>query len=1100
MRDGMRVETEQAGASTARRIYYVHTPLLGAKPDDVAAHLDRATALGFDTVLVSPIFQPGPDGDVFLTADHARAHPALGGGDVVEVLRGLAGQAEGRALELFMDLALHRLAPGHPLVTARPELFEAIGGAAVDPRQLSRAVDEARPRLDTPDAAQAVAEFAQAAITAWAAAGLKGLRVLHPHAAPPAFWRGLIGGVRGAAPDLVFLAETQAAPREAVLALAGCGFDALTSSLPWWDGRARWFVEEHEALRTVAPLIAEVESPFGPRLSAGYADPGEAALAYEQRLALAVATGAGLLVPMGFEVAGREPLDTRGGDAVYFADSLQSPFVDMREAVRAANGLSKELSRFGGEMRVLTGVGAPVTALLTADTPDVRRAAAALLVLVNPDLQASATPGGEAVLAQAGAEFEPFARVDGGAEPFAALRPGEVRLLLARRSPAIAHPLVAGPTSAQAAALTTRLVVEGVSPRVDGGGFPVRRVVGERVEVEADIFGDGHEQLAADLQWRPLDQPGWVSASMTALENDRWRADFPLGRLGRYEFVVEAWLDRFGGFRRDYAKKRDAGVAQPVDAEEGAELVRRACKRASGELKSGLKDVLARLKGADEAQSGRILLEPGLAELMRAADDRPFRLRSPAQFVDAERLQARFASWYELFPRSQTGDAGRHGTFDDVIVRLPRVRAMGFDVLYFPPIHPIGAKNRKGRNNSLTPAPDDPGSPYAIGAEAGGHEAIHPELGTFEDFRRLIAASAEQGLEIALDFAIQCSPDHPWLREHPGWFDWRPDGSIKYAENPPKKYQDIVNVDFYKPESIPDLWLALRDNVLLWVAEGIRLFRVDNPHTKPLPFWEWMIREVRAVHPDVVFLAEAFTRPKVMYRLAKIGFSQSYTYFTWRDTKAEFIEYLTELTQTAPKEFFRPHFFVNTPDINPVFLQTSGRGGFLIRAALAATLSGLWGVYAGFELLEAEPLPGREEYKDSEKYEIRPRPARAPGDIVAEITRLNRIRKGHPALQTHLGVSVLPAWNDDVLVFAKATAGLDDVVVVAISLDPHDAQETGFELPLWSWGLADDAIVEVEDLVWEARFTWTGKAQSVRLDPGQPYAIWSLRMPPKAAS
>ncbi len=1095
----MRVETEQARPSAARRIYYLHIALLGSEAE-VAANLDRAAALGFDTVLVSPIFQPGPDGDVFLTVDHGRAHAALGGGDALAALRGLAGSAEGRGLQLFMDLALHRLAPGHAFVKARPELFEVVGDAAVDPRQLSPASDEARLRLDVPETAQAVAGFATLAVAGWAAAGLKGLRVLQPHAAPPAFWRGLIAEVRRVSPDLVFLAETQAAPREAMLALAGCGFDALTSSLPWWDGRARWFVEEHEALRSVAPLIADVEPLFGPRLSAGYTDPTEAALAYEQRLTLAAATGVGLLVPMGFEAASRESLEARGGETNRFAESLRTPFVDLREAVRAGNSLSQELSRFGGEMRVLTGEGAPVTALLLADTADVRRAAAALLVLVNPDLQASAVPGGEALLAQAGAEFEPFARVDGGSVPFAALRPGEVRLLLARRSPAIAHPLLAGTTSAQAAGLAPRLVVEGVSPRVDGGDFPVRRVVGERVEVEADVFGDGHEQLAAELQWRALGQPGWSSAPMTALENDRWQADFPLGRLGRYEFVVEAWLDRFGGFRRDYAKKRDAGVAQPVDAMEGAELVKSACQRMSGELKTGLKDVLARLKDADDARSGEILLEPGLAGLMRAADNRPFRLRSPVQFVDAERLQARFASWYELFPRSQTDDASRHGTFDDVIARLPAVRAMGFDVLYFPPIHPIGAKNRKGRNNSLTPGTDDPGSPYAIGSEEGGHEAIHPELGTFEDFRRLVAAAAEQGLEIALDFAIQCSPDHPWLREHPGWFDWRPDGSIKYAENPPKKYQDIVNVDFYKPDAIPDLWLALRDNVLLWVGEGVRLFRVDNPHTKPLPFWEWMIREVRSAHPDVVFLAEAFTRPKVMYRLAKIGFSQSYTYFTWRDTKAEFIEYLTELTQAAPKAFFRPHFFVNTPDINPVFLQTSGRAGFLIRAALAATLSGLWGVYSGFELLESEPLPGREEYKDSEKYEIRPRPARAPGDIVAEITKLNRIRKGHPALQTHLGVQFLPAENDSVLVFAKATAGLDDVVVVAISLDPHNPQETGFELPLWSWGLGDDSTVEVEDLTWESRFSWTGKFQSLRLDPGQPYAFWSLRIPLKVVS
>ena len=581
---------------------------------------------------------------------------------------------------------------------------------------------------------------------------------------------------------------------------------------------------------------------------------------------------------------------------------------------------------------------------------------------------------------------------------------------------------------------------------------------------------------------------------MLPLANDRWIAHFLLDRLGRYQFAVEAWLDVFGGFQRDYAKKRAAGVAQAVDVQEGCALVHRAAARGGTQARA-LKALQARLRATDEDARGAILLEEATAVLMRAVDERPFRLRSEVQIVDAERLQACFASWYELFPRSQTDDPTRHGTFDDVIARLPQVRSMGFDVLYFPPIHPIGRKNMKGKNNTLTPSEDDVGSPYAIGSQDGGHDVIHPRLGSLHDFRRLVRAAAEHGLEIALDFAIQCSPDHPWLKEHPDWFDWRPDGSIKYAENPPKKYQDIVNVDFYKLESIPDLWLALRDIVLLWVEEGVRLFRVDNPHTKPLPFWEWMIGEVRTTYPDVVFLAEAFTRPKVMYRLAKVGFSQSYTYFTWRHSKQEFIEYLTELTQTAPKEFFRPHFFVNTPDINPYFLQTSGRGGFLIRAALAATLSGLWGVYSGFELLEFEPLPGKEEYANSEKYEIRPRPPRSPGDIVSEISRLNRIRKGHPALQTHLGVSFLPAWNDKVLVYAKATPGLDDVVVVAVSLDPHGSQETHFELPLAEWEVPDGAALEVEDLVWESRFVWSGQTQHVRLDPGQPYALWSLLLP-----
>ncbi|MDB5736921.1 MAG: alpha amylase catalytic region, partial [Sphingomonas bacterium] len=475
-----------------------------------------------------------------------------------------------------------------------------------------------------------------------------------------------------------------------------------------------------------------------------------------------------------------------------------------------------------------------------------------------------------------------------------------------------------------------------------------------------------------------------------------------------------------------------------------------------------------------------------------AADDRPHRLRSAIQRVDAERLQARFSSWYELFPRSMSGTKDRHGTFADVVDRLPAIRDMGFDTLYFPPIHPIGTSNRKGPNNTLTPAPGDPGSPYAIGSPDGGHDAIHPELGTFDDFAALIAAAADHGLEIAIDFAIQCSPDHPWLKDHPGWFAWRSDGSMKYAENPPKKYQDIVNVDFYAGGAVPDLWLALRDVVLLWVSHGVKTFRVDNPHTKPLPFWEWMIGEIRSAHPDTIFLAEAFTRPAMMYRLAKIGFSQSYTYFTWRDGKQGLIDYVTELTTTAPKDFYRPHFFVNTPDINPLFLQTSGRPGFRIRAVLAATLSGLFGVYSGFELCEAAALPGREEYLDSEKYELRPRDWQAPGNIIADITLLNRLRRTHPALQTHLNTRFYLAHNDSIIYYAKPEPDGIGMILVMVNLDPHGPQEASFEVPLWEFGLPDDGSVAVEDLAAGHRFRWHGKSQWIRLDPQEPYRIWRI--------
>ncbi len=396
---------------------------------------------------------------------------------------------------------------------------------------------------------------------------------------------------------------------------------------------------------------------------------------------------------------------------------------------------------------------------------------------------------------------------------------------------------------------------------------------------------------------------------------------------------------------------------------------------------------------SDEAGAVWLLLSDDMLTAMQAVDDHPFAARHAEVRLDVDRPQAMFASWYELFPRSASDDSSRHGTWEDVIRRLPAIRAMGFDVLYFPPIHPIGSVNRKGRNNALRAQPGDLGSPYAIGGAAGGHDALHPELGTLDEFRAMIAAAREHELEIALDFAVQCAPDHPWLQQHHDWFRWRPDGSMRYAENPPKKYEDIVNPDFYADAALPELWFALRDVIQFWVDQGIRIFRVDNPHTKPFPFWRWMIADIRDRHPDVLFLAEAFTRPKIMYRLAKLGFNQSYTYFTWRNTKQEITEYLTELNRVPVRDFFRPNFFVNTPDINPVFLQTSGRPGFLIRAALATTLSGLWGMYSGFEICEAAPLPGREEYLDSEKYEIRVRNYAAPGNIVNEITALNRIRR-----------------------------------------------------------------------------------------------------------
>ena len=643
------------------------------------------------------------------------------------------------------------------------------------------------------------------------------------------------------------------------------------------------------------------------------------------------------------------------------------------------------------------------------------------------------------------------------------------------------------------ALLLPRIAIENTMPVIDGGQFAAKALAGRDVTVTSKVFADGHDKLAVRIRWRALEDDIWNSEVMTELGNNGWRGQFTVPAVGRYVFCIEAWFDQFASFRYELEKKYAAGVPISLELQEGRNHVQQAAERSDGELSEQLAALHHELSSLLPQEQVTLFLAPRSADLMSLADHRPYLSISPEYPLDVERERAEFASWYELFPRSITDDPKRHGTFNDVHSRLSVIQDMGFDVLYFPPIHPIGRSFRKGPNNSLTAGPDDPGSPYAIGSEEGGHEAIHPQLGTREDFRRLVAAAADHGLEIALDFAIQCSQDHPWLKQHPGWFSWRPDGTIKYAENPPKKYQDIVNVDFYAADAIPSLWMELRDIVVGWVNEGVKIFRVDNPHTKPLPFWQWLIADVRARHPDVIFLAEAFTTPAMMARLGKVGYSQSYTYFTWRNTKAELATYFTELNESPWRECYRPNFFVNTPDINPAFLHASGRAGFLIRAALATMGSGLWGMYSGFELCESAPVPGKEEYLDSEKYEIRPRDFTAPGNIIAEIAQLNRIRRQNPALHTHLGLKIYNAWNDNILYFGKRTPDGSNFILVAVSLDPHNVQEANFELPLWEMGLPDDAQTQGEDLMNGHRWTWYGKYQFMRIDPAyQPFGIWRI--------
>jgi starch synthase (maltosyl-transferring) len=639
-----------------------------------------------------------------------------------------------------------------------------------------------------------------------------------------------------------------------------------------------------------------------------------------------------------------------------------------------------------------------------------------------------------------------------------------------------------------------RVVIEGVRPEIDCAGFPIKRTVGEAVVVEADIFTDGHDALAALLRYRWEDDP-WTEIRMEPLVNDRWCGEFTVTELGRYRYTIRAWVDRFGTWQRDLAKKVDARLDVSAELRMGTEMVARAAQRASGSDRRKLRIAATRLDAGDE-KAIQIALHDELTQLMGAAPDRRHMTSYVRELeVVVDREKARFSSWYELFPRSTSSEPGRHGTFKDLEARLPYVAGMGFDVLYLPPVHPIGGSHRKGKNNVTTPEAGAPGSPWAIGSEEGGHTAIHPDLGTVEDFDRLVERATDFGLEVAMDLAYQCSPDHPWVREHPEWFRHRPDGSIQYAENPPKKYQDIYPLDF-ETEAWSELWQELKGVVDYWIGHGIKIFRVDNPHTKPFAFWEWLIEEVKSEHPDVILLAEAFTRPKVMYRLAKLGFTQSYTYFAWRNTKWELESYFTELTQTEVAEFFRPNLWPNTPDILTERMQTGGRGAFMARVILAATLGASYGIYGpAYELMEHEPLhPGSEEYQDSEKYEVKHWDLDRGDSLADFIARLNRIRRENPALHTDRTLRFHEVDNEQLIAYSKSDGEGSSLIVTVVNLDPHNTQAGWLNLPFESLGLDVERPLQIHDLLTEARYIWQGPRHYVELNPQVvPAHIFRLR-------
>jgi starch synthase (maltosyl-transferring) len=639
-------------------------------------------------------------------------------------------------------------------------------------------------------------------------------------------------------------------------------------------------------------------------------------------------------------------------------------------------------------------------------------------------------------------------------------------------------------------------VIENLRPLLDGGRYPVKRVVGEDLAVEADVFKDGHDVVAAALKWRTLGETHWQETPMHHLDNDRWRGVCTLYENAISEYTVEAWTDTFLGWREEFAKKFEAGVPTlTTERLEGALLLEAASERAYNYNDANrLHELSKKIQISDAAEVNAIAHSGELEVLMATYPDRAGATQySPAPRVIVDRTIARTAAWYEFFPRSAEGRGDRGSTLRASLPRIDDAKAMGFDVIYFPPIHPIGLTNRKGRNNSTRALPQDPGVPYAIGSDAGGHKDVDPALGTIDDFDWLQNEVRRRGMEIALDFAINCSPDHPYVREHPEWFYKRPDGSIKYAENPPKKYEDIYPLNF-RCEDWPALWAEVKSIILFWAEHGVRIFRVDNPHTKPLPFWEYLINGVRARYPDVIFLSEAFTRPKMMKALAKAGFNQSYTYFTWRNSKQELTEYFTELTQTDMREYFRGNLFTNTPDILPFVLQDGGRPAFMIRVALAATLSSLYGIYSGFELCENQALPGREEYLDSEKYQFKERDWDAPGNIKDWIARLNKIRRENRVLQFYDNLQFHHTDNDAILFYAKMTTSRDNIILVVVNLDPHRKQSSYVDVPIDQFGPMEADIYQVHDLISGTRYTWRGRRNYVELDPEiQPAHVFRVR-------
>jgi len=1038
--------------------------------------------MGFNAVYINPFHYPGFSGSLYAVKDYYRLNPRFRGSepdDDDKLLRGFTDAARDRGLRVIMDLVVNHTAKDSELVASRPHWFtrDARGNVVspyatdpADPTQKTVWGDLAELDYRPPQQRQILTYF-QELVRHYIGLGFDGFRCDAAYKVPAEVWRGLTDDAKTASLKVVFCAENLGAPKEAVLALAGAGFDYLFNSVKWWDFESPWLLEQYEEFRHIAPSIGFPESHDTDRLinelrAAGIPE-YEMEPRYRQAYSFAAAYSAGVMMPMGFEYGWSRRLDvvsTRDQEP-------ETKRFDLSQFIAEINALKHETPVLNeeGPQRLLSNQDDPLVVLERRSESGGDRA----FIIVNThDREA-----GNVELEGSQVEVEPLG----------------VRVVPAGRAP-VPHRIVHHPLWRPEA----RIQIEEVYPELDGGRYPAKRVVGDLFEVWGDLFRDGHDKLRAVVKYRHEDGD-WHETPFVFYDNDRWVGRFRLDAIGFWRYTIEAWTDQFESWRDEVEKKRAAGQGIELELVEGRAIVEAAVREVRRSDAALIRKTLRDFDDRDAAGRTDLLLSSEVRDLMARCSMRSDATRYARELeVVVDREVARFAAWYEMFPRSQGSHPDKGATFDDCIARLPEIAHLGFDVVYLVPIHPIGRVNRKGRDNSTVAEPGDPGSPYAIGSVEGGHRAVNPELGTLADFRRFVHAAAELGMEVALDFAIQCAPDHPWVREHPEWFRFRPDGTLKYAENPPKKYEDIVNVDFDNPDR-EALWTELRDTILFWIGEGVRTFRVDNPHTKPLPFWEWLIREVKARCPEAVFLAEAFTRPKMMRALAKAGFTQSYTYFTWRNTKWELTEYLTELTGYPAREYFRPNFFTNTPDILPVFLQEGGRPAFRVRLVLAATLSPVYGIYNGFELCENTPIPEREEYLHSEKYEYKVWDWDRPGNIKDDIAILNRFRRNNPAMQDFLNLRFLNCSDPNILAYAKISADRANVVIIVVNLDPHNAHEDTVELPLTELGLPGDAEFFLEEAFTHRAVTCHSQYQRFHLDPETNPALVFRLLPAGAA-